>query len=294
MTIYLDVVMIENLIMNSIIIYSTAIIIKEKIKHIRIILSSFIGATYSILSYISTLEIYSSIWLKFTLSVIMVYIAFGAKDIKKLGKQLVIFYLTSFVFGGVAFSLIYIVKPQDILMKDGLFLGTYPLKTVFFSAILASILIIVAFKIVKSKMTKKDIICDVIVKYNQKEIKIKTMLDTGNMLKEPISGMPVIVIEKSALYELLPKEILDHLESILGGDFENITQKIKKEYMSQLKLIPYSSLGKQNGMLLGIKADEIQIIKEEKTVHKNVVIGIYEKSLTKRGEYRGLIGMELI
>lgn len=65
------------------------------------------------------------------------------------------FYLTSFVFGGVAFSLIYIIKPQEILMKDGLFLGTYPLKTVFLSAIIASILIIVAFKIVKSKITKK-------------------------------------------------------------------------------------------------------------------------------------------
>ena len=294
MTIYLDVVMIENLIMNSIIIYATAIITKVEIKHIRIILSSFIGASYSILSYISGLKIYSELWLKIMLSVIMVYIAFNPKDLKKLGKELIMFYLTSFVFGGVAFSLIYIIKPQEILMKDGLFLGTYPLKTVFLSAIIASILIIVAFKIVKSKITKKDMLCEVIVKYNQKEIKINTMIDTGNMLKEPISGMPVIVIEKSALYELIPKEILNHLESILGGDFKEIPEEIKNKYLPQLKLIPYSSLGKQNGILVGIKADEIEIIIEEKSIHKNVVIGIYEKSLTKRGEYRGLIGMELI
>lgn len=294
MTIYLDVVMIENLIMNSIIIYATAIITKVEIKHIRIILSSFIGASYSILSYISGLKIYSALWLKIMLSVIMVYIAFNPKDLKKLGKELIMFYLTSFVFGGVAFSLIYIIKPQEILMKDGLFLGTYPLKTVFLSAIIASILIIVAFKIVKSKITKKDMLCEVIVKYNRKEIKINTMIDTGNMLKEPISGMPVIVIEKSALYELIPKEILNHLESILGGDFKEIPEEIKNKYLPQLKLIPYSSLGKQNGILVGIKADEIEIIREEKSIHKNVVIGIYEKSLTKRGEYRGLIGMELI
>ena len=57
--------------------------------------------------------------------------AFYCKDnVKNMWKDLLIFYLTSFVFGGAAFALIYIVKPQDILMKNGLFLGTYPLKTV--------------------------------------------------------------------------------------------------------------------------------------------------------------------
>ena len=48
-------------------------------------------------------------------------------------------------------------------------------------------------------------------------------------------------------------------------------------------------------MLLGIKADEIEVEKEEdKTIIKNVIIGIYDKSLTKRGEYRALVGLDLI
>ena len=32
---------------------------------------------------------------------------------------------------------------------------------------------------------------------------------------------------------------------------------------------------------------------EEKKVSKNVIVGAYDKSLTKRGEYRALIGLEL-
>ena len=140
MTIYLDVVIIENLIMNSIIIYATAIITKSKIKHIRILISSLIGAIYSVLSYISNLAIFSNLFTKILLSIIMVYIAFNPKDIKALGKITLLFYLTSFVFGGVAFAMIYIIKPQNILMKDGLFLGTYPLKTIFIGAIVASII----------------------------------------------------------------------------------------------------------------------------------------------------------
>ena len=47
-------------------------------------------------------------------------------------------------------------------------------------------------------------------------------------------------------------------------------------------------------MLLGIRADEIEVIKEdENKIIKNAIIGIYDKSLTKRGEYRALVGIDL-
>lgn len=46
-------------------------------------------------------------------------------------------------------------------------------------------------------------------------------------------------------------------------------------------------------MLLGIKADEIEIINEEDVKKQEAIIGIYNKSLTKRGEYRALVGIEL-
>ena len=56
MTIYIDVVFIENLIMNYIILFATSIIIKVKVKHIRLILASSLGAIYSIIAYMSILE----------------------------------------------------------------------------------------------------------------------------------------------------------------------------------------------------------------------------------------------
>ncbi len=48
-------------------------------------------------------------------------------------------------------------------------------------------------------------------------------------------------------------------------------------------------------MLLGIKPEYVEIKTEENTsVIENVIIGIYNKSLTKKGEYRSLIGIELL
>ena len=295
MTIYVDVVLIENLIMNYIILLATRLILKIKIKHIRLMLGGLLGAIYSIVAYTGILKIYSSFILKIILSIIIVYIAYNPQSVKKLCKELLFFYLTSFVFGGAAFALIYIVKPQDILMKNGLFLGTYPLKTVILAAIVAFVVVITAFTIIKSKFTKKDMICEIEVKLNSKIIKTEALIDTGNMLKEPITNTPVVVIEHTLLYDCIPKEILNHLEDIIGGDFEKIPEEIKNVYISKLKLIPFSSLGKQNGMLIGIKPEYLKIIKEEQiNVKENVILGIYDKSLTKKGEYRALMGMEFV
>lgn len=295
MTIYIDVVLFENLIMNTIILIATGIILKQKIKWLRIIPAGTLGAIYSIMTYISVLQIYSNMVLKIILSIIIIYIAYNPQTVKQLWKSILIFYLTSFVFGGAAFALIYIVKPQDILMKNGLFLGTYPLKTVILAAIVAFIILITAFTIVKSKFNKKDMFCEIGVELNNKLIETKAMIDTGNLLKEPITNTPVIILEHTLLYDCMPKEILNNLDKILGGDFEAISEEIKQEYISRLKLIPFSSLGKQNGMLVGIKADKIKIVQEEQeNEYENIIIGIYNKSLTKRGEYRALIGLELL
>lgn len=294
MTIYIDIIIVENLIMNYIILYATGLISKKKISQLRIFLASVIGAIYAIIEYIFQLSIYSNILIKILLSIIIVFIAFDLKNTKKMFKQLILFYLTTFTFGGVATYLIYVLKPQNIIIKNGMYVGTYVLKVIFIGAILGTALLAIAFKFAKNKITKKDMLCKVKIKLNGKEIILNTMIDTGNMLKEPLTGNPVVVVEKTSLYDLIPKEILNNTESILGGDFEKISENIRDEYISKLKIIPFSSLGKQNGMLLGIKPESLEVINEQTEEKKdNAIIGIYNKSLTKRGEYNALIGIDL-
>jgi len=294
-TIYLDIIFLENLIMNAIILYATAIILKIKPKSIRIILSSAIGSIYAIITYVTEMKIYTSVILKAILAVIMIYVAFNPQNIKKMWKQVAIFYLTSFVFGGVTLYLIYYIKPQDILMKNGIFVGDYVLKVIMLGAIVAFVTIKISLKIIKTKISAKDMYCKIKIKLNEKTIETKALIDTGNLAKEPITNMSVVIVESSLLEEVLPVQILNNLEKILCGDLSQISQEIQEKYISKLRCIPFSSLGKQNGMLLGIRADEIQVeTDEEKRTSNNVIIGIYDKSLTKKGEYRALIGIDLI
>lgn len=294
MTIYVDVVLLENLCMNYIILFGTGYIIRLKIKHLRILLSSLIGAIYAILAYAGIFPMYANIFVKIVLSICMVYIAFYPKNIKGMVKELIVFYLVSFALGGCAFALLYIVRPQDIFMKDGVYIGTYPIKIALLGGIVGFIVTYIAFKVVKTRMTKNELIYDMVIKIKDKELTTKVMLDTGNMLKDPISNMPVVLVEKSILYPILPKELLENSKNILGGDFKE-NEYINNEYRTRLRIIPFTSVGKQNGMMLGIKVDEIKIITDvDEVINDNAIICVYEKEFSKRKKYFGLIGIDLL
>lgn len=111
------------------------------------------------------------------------------------------------------------------------------------------------------------------------------------MLKEPITGASVIVVERKKLENLIEKNLLNNIEKILAGKYENIDS----ENISRFRLIPFSSLGKQNGMLLGFKPDMVKVIFDESEKNLgNVVIGIYDKEITKNQEYTGLVGLDIL
>ncbi len=295
MTVYLDIIFLENFILNCIILYAVSLVIKEKVSYIKLMIASLIGASYGMIYYLINFQSKWNLIFKIILSVVMVYISFMPKSFKEFIKQITFFYLVSFVFGGASLGVIYMVNAGKISIRNGIIVGNYTLKTIFIGVILAFTIITVAFKFVKNRISKKDLFCNIKIIINQSKINVKAVIDTGNFLKEPITNIPVIVVEKDILKNFVPKEILENIENILGGDLKNIPENIKNEYLSKLKVIPFSSLGKQNGMLLGIKADGVvvEIDNEEKYVEK-VILGIYTKKLSKKDEYNALLGIDVI
>lgn len=256
---------------------------------------SIIGAIYVVIYYCLQSKLYLNLILKILLSIVMIYVSFTPRNLKEMLKLLIFFYLISFVFGGASLGVIYMVNSGKISIQNGVLIGNYTIKTIFIGAILAFVIVILAFKLVKSKFSKNDLFCNITIKINEKEIKTRAMLDTGNLLKEPITNIPVVVVEHTLLYEAIPKEILDNIENILGGDLGKIPENIKNKYMSRLKVIPFTSLGKQNGMLLGLRANGLKV--EEADDVKNVdkvIIGIYNKKLSKNDEYSALVGIDVI
>ena len=290
MTVYLDIVLLENILLNYIIILSTAIISKEKINFLKIILSSIVGGIFAIITYITNLPIISGVIIKIMISVIMMKIAFGECRINKFVKILIFFYLVSFTFGGIAFMLLFFINPQNIIINENRFVGTYPLKIAVLAGGLGFIIITIVAQIIKNKLTKNNMICELEIFYKGKNKKMKTMLDTGNLLKEPISNEDVIIVEKESLKDILSNDILENINIILKGNMLDS----KNVYSYKIKIIPFSSLGNDNGLLIGFKPDYIKVYGEEEIVRNDIIVGIYNGKLTQNDMYTSLIGLNIL
>ena len=82
-------------------------------------------------------------------------------------QELLFFYLTSFVFGGCAFALLYFIKPQEIIIKNGTYVGTYPLKIAILGGIVGFATTAISFHFVKKRFTRKDMYCNIKIYFRQ-------------------------------------------------------------------------------------------------------------------------------
>ena len=178
MTIYIDVVFLENVILNFIILLATCVILKRKSGFFKILISSSIGSIYSIFSYVFIVNKLFDIFLKFIVSSCMIFIVFKEKKLKNFFRDLGVFYLTSLVFGGSSFMLLFWVKPESIIFNSGHFEGLYPVKMAIFGGIFAFVLIFIVCILVKRKIIGGAIICDLEIFLNSKSVKIKALLDS--------------------------------------------------------------------------------------------------------------------
>lgn len=94
------------------------------------------------------------------------------------------------------------------------------------------------------------------------------LLDTGNHLKDPISGKAVVI-----------------------GTFKVVEGLFGTE--AGIRWIPYHSLGKKNGGMPGVIVDEMIIYQEGKPqVSKKVLVGIVKEELSVEGKYQFILHEE--
>ena len=271
MTIYIDVVFIENFLLNFIIILGTSIISKSKTSILRITISSLFGSAFAILGYFINLNFF----IKLLISICMVCIAFKINKLLRLLKLLIFFYFISFAFGGISYMLIY-------------YLGSYTLNVVILSIIIGLIIVLLFFKIINEKF--QNTIYDIEIFYNGKNLKIKSMLDTGNLLKDPITNNDVMLVEKDEISKIVPKEFWDKINNVKKG---NLLEKSNYDGF-KITLIPYSSIGKENGILFGFKPDSVKIYSDFAITKKNIIIGIYDGKLSINNLFTSLISLDIL
>ena len=100
MSIYIEYLLIENIIINFIILYVAARITRTKISKLRLFISALIGSTYTLIVFFPSFQFMGKFIIKFLISIVMIVLAFNPEGLQQFIKQISAFYLVSFIFAG--------------------------------------------------------------------------------------------------------------------------------------------------------------------------------------------------
>jgi stage II sporulation protein GA (sporulation sigma-E factor processing peptidase) len=294
--IYADVIFLENLIMNYLILWSTARLTRYSYSKVKLVIASVLGAVYAVLSYFPEYSYMFSFFMKVLFSILIVIVAYTPAYFHLLIKLTGIFYIVSFVFGGAAFGLFYFINGLSLTSNGISFIKDFPIKILAAAIIIAYITIKYSWDYIQHRIKRERLIVRVEMNFDKKQLGLDALIDTGNSLRDPITNVPVMITEYSMIRELLPEDIQKIFEQSGENDLNAIAEIMSiSKWATRFRIIPFKSLGRDNGMLVGFKPDVITIFDSDRRIKlNNIIIAIYRKNLSRDGEYSALIHPEML
>ena len=297
MYIYAEYLLIENIIINFIILYVTNKITRTKTSKLRLFIAALVGSIYTLVAFFPSLEFMGKFIIKFSVSILMIILAFNPERLNSFLKQLSTFYLTSFVFAGTVIGIFYILNNKFTFSKFSFGNSNELIMFLTLGIGLAIILIRSILENFLIKINKENCITNITISLNNKEIDLTALIDTGNSLKEPISQKPVIIAEFTALKAILPELVIRVYTQSNDLDL-NLIAKVMEELGDEIKLrlIPFKSLGNDNGILIGFVPDSIKVYLDNgiKKLTDEIIVAIYNDKLATDEQYNGLLHPEIL
>lgn len=295
--VYLDKLFIGNLLVNWLLLWLAGRLSQVKVKHYRVFIGSCVGSLYSLAYFTYGGDYLFSFAAKIAVSLVMVAAAFLPLPPRKFVFCLSFFYLVSFAAGGTVIGFSYLVNSAGgfeqisnftAIVDRYLWPGLLLVLVVFWAGVA------VLPRYFRGRQRIESLKLPMTIYLDGHGVTVRGLVDTGNSLCDPVSGEPVVVVEHNAIREVLPgpmKETSACTQDAIGV----IERMIDTPWSGRLRLIPFHSLGNDRGILLGIRPDRVEFVRDNRIQRvERVVVGIHGRRLDAGEEYNAIINPSML
>lgn len=280
--IYLDILIMINLTVDFLLLTITARLAGRHVSMGRILCGASIGALFAVIS-ILRLPFISNAIIRLATALFMVYVTFGKKI--SIFRIYFLFIAISCALAGFTTALWFITGSN--IGTVGSYYFEVPIKIVICACILSYVCISWLFSGVAKHGIVNQTTQSVLISAFDKTEKFELLLDSGCDLYDPISGKAIIILERQAVYKLLPSTLKFLCVDIQTQNISDIFLKIPSEHRNLFRLVPFNAVGTQGGMLLIFSLQDAKTIDGEKL---DVYVAISPQKISN-GRYEGLIGI---
>lgn len=253
--IYGDVLAVINFSMDFLSLYVTARLMHVPPSPKRLTWAAVLGAAYSLLAVALGISgVFGGI-LSLAAAFLLTFIAFGKQRNADRLKNTAVFYLVSFALGGgitAVCNTLNVWQNKKEIMINGTFdtvYGDVPFGLLILLAAVCGLFSLVSGKLVRKKAATVE--CTVELTLGGESVVLPAIADTGNLLKEPISGKPVIIAVLGSVRRLIPIGLIPLFSR---GD----TSVIEAASNLHVRVIPLSTVS-GSSILYGFLPDLVRI-----------------------------------
>lgn len=292
--IYIDELFAINFMINFLLLGATGALTHARRRLWRLCLSAAVGAVYAVCIFFPNLRLLYTALSKLLVSVLMVAVAFPLYSVRSAVKTVLLFYVVSFGFGGCVMAAALFGGMGERLgavISNGVFYFDIPAGFLLLCAAAAYGLIRVGAFVMRRAMTRDDVRRTVYIRVAERTAKIDGILDTGNALFDPTTARPVIVAELDAVRDLLPPSLAAALRTWHEEDLDALLCAADG---FRLRLIPFTSVGREKGLLPGFVPDGVQLQSGDALAQEvQCVVGISTHPLAPDNSYHALLNPHL-
>jgi len=299
LAIYLDIIWLLNLCFDSLLLLLTATILKRRVNIWRILIGAFIGSTLVLLMFTPLSHYASHPIIKLFFSFFIVLVTFGFKRFRYFFENLLTFYFSTFVIGGGLIAIHYLLR--DTTSINFRVIATY---TTGLGDPVSWFFVLVGFPLLwffsknriegfTEKRIRYDCIVDVSITFEETNITLRGLIDSGNHLYDPLTKQPVMIVEMNAVKDILPPALSEINAQFSNLDF--ISDEHLGKWYSRLRIIPYRVVGKEQQFLLALKPDKILIYYENQWIEVTKgLVGLSNTRLSADEDYQCIVHPKMV
>lgn len=271
MAVYGEYLFAENFIAGMVILSVTGIWAGRRAHTGWIITGALLCAAYAFTIFVP-FGIFAELAMKILFSFLITGIVFfGNEKIKKWKRlkavyirTVIIFYTVSFMAGGLAFAVLLLTDRQGAYGSGGFYIADASYLKIMIALALSYFIGRGIYGYISRRIAIDRASVDVEIKNGEKVWQGRGLIDTGNSLKEPLSGRPVHIVSSE------------------------VAEAVAADSMRYV-VIPYKSMGNPCGILNGYRVDEITAGTVKR---KGAVIAVSDRRF--EGTYDVLLNYEMM
>lgn len=269
--VYIDVLFLENLMMDSLLLLSVRKIQKLPVGCLRVFLGAMAGAILTCIVVLINLPIILK-YVIFYVFITGIMISVGLKQRKLflILRSAVLLYIVTMFYGGI----MYFIHPY------------IRMASIFYAiAVVVYFVVNLFWKILSGAVKEHKNVCKVTIFTTKGIFQLQALVDTGNGLVDPITEEPVCVIAGETARDILGVQNNMCTEQAMESQFE--------KFENGVRYIVYRTIAGEDIMPI-VRVGKMIIYAQEKKVIQKPLIGICKEPVSERHLYQMLLNPDIL